>query len=222
MMAFKNKKQHFSYSERHNRCVTVKQSFITTVTAYKHPVYVVTVSLMMLDGGDAVYLKSVIKKIKPDKKTALTYPCCVLDQRNPEARKQSLAFTIILNTEITALSSTAAVSTKQVGVKGDVVCFTRSTGREDSVCERTQDEEAILFFSDPLQQFVDSRDSQGLGPQWTEAEVELEATCHPCQQVFSFTAAVEGAEGSSWMMQAAMKILVQPHQSLLLFIRLVQ
>lgn len=49
---------------------------------------------------------------------------------------------------------------------------------EGSVCERAQDEEAILFLPDPLQQFVDSRDGQRLGPERTEAEVELKATCH--------------------------------------------
>lgn len=44
---------------------------------------------------------------------------------------------------------------------------------------------------------------------------------HPCQQVFSFTAAVEGAERSGWMMQVAVKVLVQPHHPFLLFVRLV-
>lgn len=51
-------------------------------------------------------------------------------------------------------------------------------GSEGSVCERTQDEEAILLLPDPLQQFVDSREGQGLSPQRTEADVELKATCH--------------------------------------------
>lgn len=56
----------------------------------------------------------------------------------------------------------------------DALCFSS----ESLVCERTQDEEAILLLSDPLHQFVGSSDRQGLGPQWTEAEVELEAACH--------------------------------------------
>jgi len=47
-----------------------------------------------------------------------------------------------------------------------------------SVRERTQDEEAILLLPDPLQQLGDGRDGHGLGPQRTEAEVQLEATCH--------------------------------------------
>lgn len=71
-----------------------------------------------------------------------------------------------------------ASSTRSVGVRGDAYRFSRSAGSEGSVCERTQDEEAILLLSDPLHQFVGSSDCQGLGPQWTEAEVELEATCH--------------------------------------------
>lgn len=50
-------------------------------------------------------------------------------------------------------------------------------GQPDSVCEGAQDEEAIFLLPDPLQQFVDSRDSLGLGPERTEAEVELKATC---------------------------------------------
>ena len=50
--------------------------------------------------------------------------------------------------------------------------------REGLVCERTEDEEAVLLLPDPLQQFVNSRHGQGLGPQGTEAKVELKATCH--------------------------------------------
>lgn len=126
---------------------------------------------------------------------------------------------------------------------------------EGSVCEGAQNEEAILLLPDPLQQFVDSRNSQRLGPQWTEAEVKLEATrhlakeredkhsqnkktryflsighskrlisehqAHPCQQVFSFTAVVDGAEWSGWVVQAAVKVLVQSHKPVLLFLRLV-
>lgn len=44
---------------------------------------------------------------------------------------------------------------------------------------------------------------------------------YPRQQVFSFTAAVEGAERSGWMVQVTVKVLVQSHQPFLLFIRLV-
>lgn len=82
-----------------------------------------------------------------------------------------------MNTELTA-SSTAVVSTRPVCVQGAALRFGRSAGSEGSVRERTQDEEAILLLPDPLQQFVDSRDGQGLRPQRTEAEVELEAACH--------------------------------------------
>ena len=59
--------------------------------------------------------------------------------------------------------------------KVTLLCFRRSAG---SVCERTQDEEALLFLPDPFQQFVDGRHGHSLGPQRTEAEVELEATRH--------------------------------------------
>lgn len=106
--------------------------------------------------------------------------------------------------------------------QGDAFCSSRSVSSEGSVCERTQDEETILLLPNPLQQFVDSRDRQGLGRQWTEAEVELETTCYPCQQVFRFTTAVEGAQRSGWMVQAAVKVLVQTHQPFLLLVRLVQ
>lgn len=83
-----------------------------------------------------------------------------------------------VDTELTSASSTAVVSTRPVGVQGDAFCLRRSASSEGSVCERAQDEEAILLLPDPLQQFVDSRYGQSLGPQRTEAEVELKATCH--------------------------------------------
>lgn len=53
---------------------------------------------------------------------------------------------------------------------------------EGSVCQGAQDEKAILLLPDPLQQFVDSRNSQRLGPQRTEAEVKFEATCHLAEE----------------------------------------
>lgn len=68
-----------------------------------------------------------------------------------------------------------------------------SVSSEDSVCERTQDEKTILLPPDPLQEFVNGGERQGLRGQRAEAEVELEASRHPSQQVFGFTAAVEGA-----------------------------
>lgn len=124
---------------------------------------------------------------------------------------------LIRSTKCIALTfrcgSTADISTQPVGV--------RQGRHEGSVCEGAQDEEAILLLPDPLQQFVDSSNSHRLCPQRTEAEVDLEAAGHPCQQVFSFTAAVEEAERSGWVVQAAVKVLVQTHNPVLLFLRLV-
>lgn len=44
---------------------------------------------------------------------------------------------------------------------------------------------------------------------------------YPCQEVFSFAAAVEGTERSGWVVQAAVKVLVQTHQPFQLFIGLI-
>lgn len=63
-------------------------------------------------------------------------------------------------------------------VCGDAFPFSRSASRKVSVCKRTEDEETILLLPDPLHEFVGSCHCQGLGPQWTEAEVELEAARH--------------------------------------------
>lgn len=105
---------------------------------------------------------------------------CELDQRNPEARKKKKhsfddhlwTLNWLLHQPQLLLAPGSSVFRVLLFVSG------RSAGSEGSVCERTQDEEAVLLLPDPLQQFVDSRDGQGLGPQRTEAEVKLEATCH--------------------------------------------
>lgn len=73
-------------------------------------------------------------------------------------------------------SPAAAVSTKYKVLF--CFCFRRSVGSKSSVRQRAQDEEAILLLPDPLQQLVDGRDGYCLGPQRTEAEVELKAICH--------------------------------------------
>lgn len=49
----------------------------------------------------------------------------------------------------------------------------------------------------------------------------LQCQTYPCQQVFICTAAVEGTERSGWVMQVAVKVLVQTHQPFLLLIRLI-
>lgn len=56
---------------------------------------------------------------------------------------------------------------------------------------------------------------------WNTVKDWCDCQTHPCQQVFSFTAAVKGTERSGWMMQVAVEVLVQSHQPFLLFIRLV-
>lgn len=78
------------------------------------------------------------------------------------------------------LKESELITHSQVSTEGQVISVgvSRSGGGGSSVCQRAQDEETILLLPDPLQQFVDSRDGHRLGPQRTEAEVELETISH--------------------------------------------
>lgn len=67
---------------------------------------------------------------------------------------------------------------QQSGLRRSLVFLVFRTAWTDSVCQGTEYEQTVLLFPDPPQEFVDSRHSQTLCSQRTEAEVELKPTCY--------------------------------------------